>query len=125
MITIGRLITRLERQAQAWSDHASEDEFAGMTLADFRSEIEKLQASREELVRVYTQAKAAAKARGMAERKAMKASKSVAQSMKSHPAHGDLSPLVRASGFLMESDRKSGLSRKGGTAISTSNAVEA
>lgn len=118
MVTIGRLLTRLEKQAQAWSDHAPEDDFAGMNLAGFRSEIAKLQASREELVRVHTQAKAAAKARKMAEREAMKASKGVAQSMKSHPAHGDYSPLVRASGFLMESDRKSGLSRKG-SSVST------
>ncbi len=122
MITIGRLLTRLERQGQAWSDLAPDETFAGMTLADFRLEIEKLQVSREELVRVYTQAKAALKARGMAERKAMRASKHVALAMKCHPAHGDDSPLVRASGFLTESDRKSGLRR--GNPVSTQSATQ-
>lgn len=125
MITIGRLLTRLERQAQAWSDVAPDDEFAGLTLAGFRLEIKALQGSREELVRVYTQAKAAAKARRMAEQKAMRASKHVALSMKSHPAHGDDSPLVRASGFLTEADRKSGLSRRSNTVSTPSETAKA
>ncbi len=113
MITIGRLVTRLERQAKAWAELASEDEFAGMTLETFRTEITKLQVSREELLQAQTQLKGALQAREAAERVAMRSSKRVAMGMKIHPNHGEDSPLVKASGFVTESDRRSGLTRKG------------
>lgn len=113
MITIGRLVTRLERQAKAWAELASEDEFAGMTLDAFHIEITKLQVSREELLHAQTQLKGAIQSRDAAERVAMRSSKRVALGMKIHPNHGEDSPLVKASGFVTESERRSGLTRKG------------
>lgn len=86
-----------------------------LKLTDFQSEIEALRASREELLRAQVQLKV----RAGAQRKAMKASKEIAMAMKVHPGHGGDSEIVRASGFVVESERRSGLTRKGGEKTST------
>lgn len=81
--------------------------------------IEALRASREELLRTQVQLKAALNVRDTAKRKAMKTSKEIAIAMKVHPAHGGDSEIVRANGFVVDSERRSGLTRKGGEKTST------
>lgn len=112
MILLNRLLTRLNRQAQAWEDLAASDEFAGLDLAEFREEVAGLQAARERLLAAQTALKSAIKSTRMATKRAMGVSKRVALGMKSHPTHGEDSELVRASGFVTTSERSSGLTRK-------------
>jgi uncharacterized protein YPO0396 len=107
-----RLLTRLQRQAAAWEELASTHEFAGLNLAGFQGEIQEFQVARERLIAAQTAIKAATKFARMAAKQAMQVSKRVALGMKSHPEHGDDSELVRASGFVTESERRSGLTRK-------------
>jgi hypothetical protein len=112
MVMLNRLLTRLKRQAQAWESLAASDEFAGLTLAGFQGELAKLQDARQRLLAAKTALSGAVKATRMSEKQAMQTSKRVALGMKSHPNHGEDSELVRASGFVTESERRSGLTRK-------------
>jgi len=112
MVLTNKLLTRLKRQAQAWSELASVDEFAGLGLAGFEAEVTKLQTSRDRLLAAQTALKSAVKGVRTAAKDAMRVSKRVALGMKSHPSHGEDSEVVRASGFITESERRSGLTRK-------------
>jgi hypothetical protein len=122
MVLTNRLLTRLKRQEQAWSELASADEFAGLSLAGFNAEIMKLQAARDRLLAAETALKSALKGVRIAAKDAMSVSKRVALGMKSHPTHGEDSEVVRASGFITESERRSGLTRKRKAAESTAGA---
>lgn len=116
MQIIQKLLTRLNRQAQAWETLASTDEFAGLNLAGFQGEVGKFQAVRERLLAAQTALRGAIKSTRTAAKEAMQISKRVTHGMKSHPKHGEDSELVRASGFVTESERRSGLTRKRKTA---------
>lgn len=112
MVPPKRLMMRLKKQEAAWSELAASDEFAGMSLADFRALIVAIEAAAQDSVEFNARLRAAFKARRQAEAKALTMSKRLALAMKSHPNHGEDSPLIRASGFKAESERLSGLTRK-------------
>jgi len=86
-------------------------EFGGKTLDDLREEIDKLKSVSDETIKAKANGTAAIKMRSDAERNAMKLSKHLALAMKSHPAYGEDSVLVHTSGFVTESERRSGLVR--------------
>jgi hypothetical protein len=112
MVKTNALITRLQRQANAWGEHAPTESFGGYTLTSFREELAKLQTARDEGVRIQDLLRAAIKVRSTAEIGAMKSSKQVASAMKGHPLHGEDSVLFRMSGFVTEAERRSGLTQK-------------
>lgn len=115
-VTLSKLSSRLAKQAAAWKELAPDDQFAGMGLAAFEAVLSKGSQVQKEVNHLTALLRAALKRRREYEREAMAVSKRVALAMKSHPAHGEDSPLVRASGFVTESERRSGLTRKNKTA---------
>lgn len=112
MLTPKNLMNRLKKQVAAWSELAATDEFAGMTLADFQALIGEVEAAHGDSVEFAARLRGAFRARRLAEEKAMRMSKRLAMAIKSHPNHGEDSPLIRASGFKAESERRSGLTRR-------------
>ncbi len=112
MLTPKSLMTRLKKQEAAWSELAASDEFAGMSLADFQALIAQIEVAHSESIESAARLRGAFRARRVAEEKAMKMSKRLALAIKSHPNHGEDSPLIRASGFKAESEWRSGLTRR-------------
>lgn len=102
------VLKRLRKQEAAWSSMAKDIEFAGMTLGDFLSHNLELQAAVENLDKHKALVRGGIKARHEAEKKAMLMSKRLAKAIASHPAFGEDSQLLRASGFKTESEIKRG-----------------
>jgi hypothetical protein len=102
------LIKRLRKQEAAWAELAMEDEFAGMTLDDFRSIVTEVDTAVSNLDKCNALVSAGIKARREAEERARKMSKRLALAIKSHPDHGEDSVLIRASGFKPESEIRNG-----------------
>lgn len=118
MITTTKLQKRLDKQIAAWGEFAANDQFAGMKLADFQGVAKELQSSVEAMDKINALARGGIKTRTEAVEKAMRLSKRVSMAIKSHPSHGEDSPLIRASGFKPESEIRSG--RKRASAANTS-----
>jgi hypothetical protein len=108
MISTPMLLKRLIKQTTAWSEMADQDQFAGMTLADFRGVVSELESAVANMDKINALARAGIKARSDAEKKAMKMSKRLTMAIKSHPNHGEDSQLLRATGFKPESEIRSG-----------------
>ena len=112
MTSTPMLIKRLRKQEAAWAELAVDEEFAGMTLADFRTIVSKVDAAVSNLDKCNAMVSAGIKARREAEERALKMSKRLAMAIKSHPKHGEDSLLIRASGFKPESEFRNGGGRK-------------
>lgn len=111
MTSTPMLIKRLRKQETAWTELAKEDEFAGMTLEDFRSIVSEVDDAVSHLDKCNALVSAGIKARRDAENRARKMSKRLALAIKSHPKHGEDSVLIRASGFKPASEIRSGRSK--------------
>lgn len=107
------LKNRLEKQVTAWGQIAPQQQFAGYSLEDFQGVVAQIVTVDDELRQLTALAKAATKRRAENRLVAKKASVRILLAMKSHPDHGPDSALVKASGFVTESERRSGLTRKG------------
>lgn len=112
MKVLSDVLIRLKRQATAWNNLATADEFAGLDLDGFNGAIANFQTAMDDLLAAQTALKGQIKSAREAAKHAMQISKRVALAMKSHPSHGEDSEIVRASGFVTESERRSGLTRK-------------
>lgn len=107
-----KVMTRLRQQAAGWKDQAPGEDFAGLSLKKFNSMVDGLAKARLDNVKKAAELRASVKHRLDLERLAMAASKRVISAMRGDPKHGEDSPLIRACGFVTESERKSGLTRK-------------
>lgn len=96
----------------AWREIAPEGSFAGMTLAEFESNTAALAESQTALQALEAQTSAAIRARDEAESTVRRVIRQVGHAVRGDPAHGEDSPLYRAMGYVPESERQSGLTRK-------------
>ena len=96
----------------AWREIATEESFAGMTLAEFETKTAPLSASMARLQSLDVQYAAELKARDEADAAAREAMRIVANAVRGNPAYGEDSALYRAMGFVPLSERQSGLTRK-------------
>lgn len=124
-MTPSKVKRRLERQRTAWSQLANEEQFAGMTLADLDGHLQRIEASLDREIAAEAALEAVRKDRDKSLTEAMRDSKRLAMAMKSHPKFGEDSALVKASGFVTESDRRSGLTRKNAEKGGVTNDVTA
>lgn len=108
MTSTPMLIKRLRKQEVAWTELAMGEEFAGMTLEDFRSIVTEVDDAVSNLDKCNALVSAGIKARREAEARARKMSKRLAMAIKSDPKHGEDSALLRASGFKPESEIRNG-----------------
>lgn len=94
-----------------------------MTLAEFETTTAALAESQAVLLALEARTSAAIKARDEAEKLARQAIRKVGNGVRSSPAHGEDSRLYRAMGYVPESERHTGLTRKGGSSPAAGEAA--
>lgn len=96
----------------AWKQLAPDATFGGMTLADFETAMAPLEAALDELRTLTVSRSAALKVRNQEEQALNATLIQVTHGVRSHPDHGEDSPLYRAMGFVPKSERATGLTRR-------------
>lgn len=95
-----------------WKKQAPDTLFAGKSLADLEAAIAARQESGETVADLALARSAAQKARDEEEVRLNKLLILVTHGVRSHPDHGEDSPLYRSMGFVPKSERSSGLTRR-------------
>jgi hypothetical protein len=123
MVTTYKNATRIARKAAqvstAWEQIAPEAEFAGMTLAAFRTAIGDSFATRDRAAQLEADQSANLARRTLADAATNQKVKQVVNSVKGSPSYGENSDLYRAMGYITAADKASGLTRKNGNLSST------
>jgi hypothetical protein len=116
----GRTIRRITSVASAWENLASGETFAGMTLCEFKQAIEPSFAARERIAALETAMIAAVQSRTQADAQSHALTSSVIFSVLASPDARISEGLYRAMGFIPETERASGLTRKKPRRVSSS-----
>ena len=98
--------------ATAWNDHAADAEFAGMTLAQFRTATKASADTRDALVSLSAQRRAKRDERDSVDLASRDTIQRVVAAVKSDPDQGLDSPLLAAMGYVTRSARKTGKTNK-------------
>ena len=106
---------RLNRLTNAWETLAADKSFGGMTLAEFKTAVSPSITTRQTLATLDDQRTQAANARDDADRISMSKADMVVAGVVGDPNFGPDSSLYEAMGYTRKSERKSGLTRKGGS----------
>ncbi|MCH7225665.1 hypothetical protein [Haloferula sp. A504] len=96
----------------AWKELAPDAAFGGLTLAELETAMGPLEAALDELRTLTVSRSAALKVRNQEEKALNALLIRVAHGVRSHPDHGEDSPLYRAMGFVPKSERATGLTRR-------------
>ena len=116
MVTTYKNPTRVARKASevstAWEQIAPDAEFAGMTLAAFKTAIGESFTIRERTAQLEAELSANLARRAIADADTNDKVKLVVNSVKGHPTYGENSDLYRAMGYVTAADKASGLTRK-------------
>ena len=107
-----RIARKVEQVVTAWEQIAPDAEFAGMTLAAFKTAVSESFTVRERGAELETEVSANIARRAVADAQTNENLKLVVNSVKGTPAYGENSDLFRAMGYVTASDRATGLTRK-------------
>jgi hypothetical protein len=117
------LVSRIGAFRVAWRDMAPEATFAGMSLAQFEEATQSPMRLRGEIVALERQWEGKKAERLIADSAANELLDLVVNSVRGTPGFGQDCALYRALGYIRKSDRKSGLTRKGGATTQDANAA--
>jgi len=95
----------------AWEELAAEEDFGGMTLAQFKTKVKPSLDVRTEVATLETQLKAARQNRNNADVVSNEEALNVVNGVRSTPGYGENSALYRAMGYIPKNERRSGLVR--------------
>jgi len=98
--------------ADAWESVAPEATFAGLTLAQYRNKVKPSQDARDEFASLHSQERAAREEINRADAATTSVTKQVISAVRADPAHGSDSPLLAAMNYVIDSQRRTGLTRK-------------
>jgi hypothetical protein len=104
---------KLRRVTDAWERLAPEKSFGGMTLAQFKAATEPSRATRRELEELEARKKQLQADRDHADDVMLSKVQLVTNGVLADPDEGADSALYEAFGYIRESERQSGLTRKG------------
>jgi len=104
---------KIDQVVNAWETLAPTQSFGGMTLADFKTAVQPSQDAREALATLEQQMTAAKNARDAADQVSLNKVQLVVNGVVGDPDFGPNSDVYEAMGYVRESERKSGLTRKG------------
>jgi hypothetical protein len=107
-----RVARKVDQVVTAWEQIAPDAEFAGMTLAAFKTAVAESFTTRERAAELEAELSANLARRAIADAIANEKLKLVVNSVKGHPTYGENSDLYRAMGYVTAADRASGLTRK-------------
>ena len=125
-----QVMERAEMSYQAWADRAGEDVFSGVGLAAYEVKMGKARTVRDKVQLLRTQLTAALQERDLVDLQLRELNRRVADGVRGHAGHGPNSPLYRAMGYVPDSERGSGLTRRSadegelGIPVESSNGVE-
>ena len=112
------MVERIRLFKAAWNEQAPTESFAGMTYAQFEAACADALALREEILQLDIQREGKRTEREQADLTARNLCDLVVNSVRGTPGHGKDSALYRALGYVRQSERKSGLTRRsGGTGV--------
>lgn len=110
-----RIASRIDQVINAWEELRPTKSFGGMTLDQFKTQIAASETSRESVKALQTQLRHSRQNRRKSDQDSIKLLSLVVNSVKGDPAEGGDGPLYAAMGYVPESQRRSGLTRKGST----------
>jgi hypothetical protein len=110
-----RISRKVEQVVTAWEQVAPDAEFAGMTLAAFKTAVADSFTARERGAELEAELSANLARRAVADASTNDKLKLVVNSVKGHPSYGENSDLFRAMGYVTAADRATGLTRKTAT----------
>jgi len=107
-----RIVRKVDEVITAWETLSPTSNFAGMTLAEFKTAVESSKTERIRTAELEAELAGAAGRRALADLSTNEKLKLVVAAVKGDPAHGENSALYRAMGYIPLGERASGLTRK-------------
>lgn len=117
------IVDRIQTFRASWREMAPDATFAGMTLAEFEAAVSAPLTLRGEIAVLETQLGGKKTEKSVVDVTANELLDLVVNSVRGTPGFGRDSALYRAFGYVRKSDRKSGLTRKGGKTTVDANAA--
>ena len=105
---------RIRRMLSGWESLARTKSYFGMTLDQFKTAVQPSLDARELIKDLENQLTHAINQRDAADAVSLEKMQGVVAGVKADPTEGPNSSLLEAFGYTRKSERKSGLSRKGG-----------
>jgi hypothetical protein len=110
-----RTANKLQKLIDAWTTIRPTKSFAGMTLEQFKGQVQPSLAARGQLTTLQSQTTDSRMQRHQSDDASMDLAQLVVNSVKGDPAEGEDGSLYAAMGYIPKSIRRSGLTRKGQT----------
>jgi hypothetical protein len=110
-----RVAVKLQKVIDAWGTLRPTKTFAGMTLDQFKAQVQPSLSARDQLTTVQSQAKDNRQLRHESDSTSLDLAQLVVNSVKGDPAEGESGGLYAAMGYVPKNQRRSGLTRKGST----------
>jgi len=110
-----RTANKLQKVIDAWTTIRPTKSFAGMTLEQFKAQVQPSLAARDQLTTLQSQATDSRTQRRQSDSASLELAQLVVNSVKGDPAEGENGSLYAAMGYVPKSARRSGLTRKGQT----------
>jgi hypothetical protein len=117
------VVGRIETFVASWRELAADATFAGMTLAEFEVAVSAPLVLRAEIMALEKQLEGKKIGKSDADLAANGVLDLVVNSVRGTPGFGPDCALYQAFGYVRKSDRKSGLTRKGGKTTEDANAA--
>lgn len=108
-----RVAEKLQKVVDAWKTLRPTKLFAGMTLEQFKIQVQPSLAARDQLRTLRSQVTDSRVQRHQSDSSSMDLAQLVVNSVKGDLEEGENSPLYAAMGYIPKSSRRSGLTRKG------------
>ena len=106
----------LKELIAAWERLSPGDTYAGLTLADFKAAVQESFTTRAHLAELRLDFHQWLLRRALADEVSSGKYQQVILGIRCHPTQGNNSPMLRATGYIIELERASGLSRGEGPA---------
>ena len=110
-----RTANKLQKLIDAWTTLRPTKSFGGMTLEQFKTQVQPSLAARDQLVTLCNQTTDNRTQRQQSDGASLGLAQLVVNSVKGDPAEGENGSLYAAMGYVPKSARRSGLTRKGQT----------
>lgn len=107
-----RNLEKLNKIMTAWETFAPEKSFGGMTLAQFRTQVQPSFDIRTQIETLETQLGGAKSTRDDTDRQSMRLAEMVVNGVKGDPTEGPNSELYEGMGYTRDDERSSGLTRR-------------
>lgn len=110
-VNIKDIITRVRKMLEAWRQGAPEAKFMNITQAEFQADYDEIETELQAIANVEASTKMRKVAVAAKVAALQKKSVKVREGVEGDPTYGTDSPLYAAMGFVIDSLRRSGLTR--------------